>query len=75
MKELEAKLAQLEGEVTAALGKVLSGVGAMKGRVESVDQGPIAGLDAVLAEVESARALVLGELSRVEARAASIRPE
>ena len=75
MKELEAKLAKLEGDVSAFFGKLQSSVGGTKGRIESVDQGPIGGLDAALAEVEAVRAFMLGELTKVETRAASMRPD
>lgn len=75
MKELEAKLAKLEGEVAALLGKLQSSLQAAKGQVESVDQGPVAALDAILSEVEGVRSFMIGELTRIESKAASMRPD
>jgi len=75
LKELAGKLAEVEGEVSAFLGKLEPSLMTIKGDLETVDQGPLSALDTVLATVEDTRAFLLSKLAEVEGRAASLRPD
>ena len=74
MGELEAKLAALEGKLSDFLGNLQGEVEAAKGEIQSLDEGPLAALETCLAEVEATRAFLIEQLSKVEARAAALRP-
>ena len=74
MIELEARLAALEGKLRDFIGKLQGEVEGMKGEIQSLDEGPLAALETCLGEVEAARAFLLEQLAKVEARAAALRP-